>query len=379
MNYRRPLLLGLSDEITNIDKHSFEALFKAAGLNTGNLLFVSGIKQALQADHIEMGYPENPRQIKERCDCIIIPAANWLQPSITLGDLADFIERADLPCIVVGLGAQAPDQGAIPKLPDGTIRFLHAASRRSNSISVRGPYTAEVMREHGFNNSIVTGCPSLLRTRDRFTERPTRRHGAFGIEKIAIHSTRYELVPRVDEDIHTNLFRFAYRNKMHLILQSERPELYFALKREREIPGLDDYSQPYDYSKNLAEIYGDSTVENIRKYLREKSHAFFSVPQWTNFIQQFHFIIGTRIHGAIAGLMAGIPSCLITHDSRTEELADILCIPAIKSSDIEFPSSRTLMEIYENLDTRFFYDSLAGYEHTFHAFFKSNKLSVRIN
>lgn len=47
----------------------------------------------------------------------------------------------------------------------------------------------------------------------------------------------------------------------------------------------------------------------------------------------YDFIIGTRIHGCIMGLICNKPSLLIAIDSRTLELAEELNIPYITNLD----------------------------------------------
>jgi len=48
---------------------------------------------------------------------------------------------------------------------------------------------------------------------------------------------------------------------------------------------------------------------------------------WVQYLREFDFAFGTRIHGIVAAILAGTPAMLLAHDSRTLELADYHSIP----------------------------------------------------
>jgi hypothetical protein len=54
---------------------------------------------------------------------------------------------------------------------------------------------------------------------------------------------------------------------------------------------------------------------------------FVDATTWIDALRDRDLVVGTRIHGTIAGLLAGVPSILIAHDSRTRELAQFHAIP----------------------------------------------------
>ena len=47
----------------------------------------------------------------------------------------------------------------------------------------------------------------------------------------------------------------------------------------------------------------------------------FPVEAWTwlEYLRDFDFATGTRLHGNVAALLAGVPAVLLAHDSRTLE------------------------------------------------------------
>jgi hypothetical protein len=64
-----------------------------------------------------------------------------------------------------------------------------------------------------------------------------------------------------------------------------------------------------------------------RLYREDKIRLFLDPTTWVRFMRDREFSFGTRIHGNIAGLLAGTPSVVLAFDSRTLELARYHKIP----------------------------------------------------
>jgi hypothetical protein len=63
-------------------------------------------------------------------------------------------------------------------------------------------------------------------------------------------------------------------------------------------------------------------------FFRERRTRFYVDPwPWIEDLREFDYSFGTRIHGAIAALLAGTPATVLAHDSRTLELARYFAIP----------------------------------------------------
>ena len=62
------------------------------------------------------------------------------------------------------------------------------------------------------------------------------------------------------------------------------------------------------------------------------------------------FMFGTRIHGTVLGLCAGLPSMCLAIDSRTYELCEQMSIPYINCIDkqVYFNDKNELVEIFKN-------------------------------
>merc|ERR1739845_143535 len=54
---------------------------------------------------------------------------------------------------------------------------------------------------------------------------------------------------------------------------------------------------------------------------------FTSMAAWMEFMTQFDFILGCRIHGTMAGLQTGVPGFIIAPDMRVLEMAEVMKVP----------------------------------------------------
>ncbi|MBK8536751.1 MAG: polysaccharide pyruvyl transferase family protein, partial [Candidatus Competibacteraceae bacterium] len=108
---------------------------------------------------------EISEEANERCDHVVIPAANFLWKNFDFGYMADFLEKTNLPIIIIGVGAQTNDRTMASPIHPNTLRLMRLISDRSASIGVRGYYTAEVLAANGIHNVRVIGCPSIYTSR----------------------------------------------------------------------------------------------------------------------------------------------------------------------------------------------------------------------
>lgn len=109
--------------------------------------------------------------------------------------------------------------------------------------------------------------------------------------------------------------------------------------------------------------------------IRENKARFFcDYKSWIKYLSGFDLCIGTRLHGVITGILAGTPSLLLAHDSRTLELANFHKIPFVKLSEI------TSVEDIEDHITNLSYDEFNIQTKknfaTFREFMKKNGLSI---
>jgi hypothetical protein len=105
-------------------------------------------------------------------------------------------------------------------------------------------------------------------------------------------------------------------------------------------------------------------------------HVFFDVQMWLDYLASRDFVIGTRLHGTIAGLLAGTPSVLIVHDSRTREMANIMSIPSVEAHETQHKIPYE--EIYQSANFDNFNAGYMGYYSKFRDFFSRNQLTCSL-
>jgi hypothetical protein len=113
-------------------------------------------------------------------------------------------------------------------VPEGTVRFVRAVSKRSHAISVRGKYTHNILRKYGIQNVTVTGCPSLHMWFQPDKDTTLLSAAKKNSGPTLLHSTRYSAEHRAfttTRSIHLDLYRYAFATQNDLLLQSESEEI----------------------------------------------------------------------------------------------------------------------------------------------------------
>ena len=373
---KSPFIRGSRGGPSDISGETIPALFQKTGRNTGNILFISAVRKLVVHDRTQKRGILDPITVREQNDGIIMPAANWLNETTDLGGLAQQLEEADLPCVIVGLGAQSETPNTIPKLLPGTERLVKVISERCRSLSVRGTFTAEVLEHYGVKNVTVTGCPSLLW---KVTEPVQLTKKDVLPESISVHTnmSQYSLAVltenRRGNEVSRTLLRQAFERDWWYVAQSELPCMYFALGRHDE-EGMHERNVTH-----LKKIYATEDVSRLESYLTRKSKVFFDVESWLAFLSQRDFSIGTRIHGTIAALLAGTPAVLLTHDTRTTELADAMNIPRIDVGILADQTEIDVESVYADLSLDAFNRAYFSYYERFVEFFESNEVPTHLD
>lgn len=297
------------------------------GTNAGNMLFYTAAWRTLLTDDVELvadGYSverKSPRETAARInsgyDRFVIPLANAFRRSFLpqLDLLTEVVRLLDVPVSVLGVGAQfsltARIETAPAELRESVHSFVAAVLDRSPSIGVRGEFTHGFLRDLGFREEQieVIGCPSLYGFGD--VSSPTLRGEVTADSRLAVTYSPYL------RDIETFVQRVTteYRNSyvvpqtveaLALMLWGE--DTRYASKRE-----LPENAEHALYRADRMRFFVDATT-------------------WIDTLSDRDLVVGTRIHGTIAGVLAGVPSILVAHDSRTRELAEFHSIPFLSRS-----------------------------------------------
>lgn len=352
-----------------------EDILSRCGRNTGNLLFVETLHRVVQHEHFEPVMSFLPRQvIAQGHDGFIIPAANWLNPTSDWGELARRIELTQLPCVMVGIGVQSPKLGAIPQITPGTLRLMQVVSERSKSIAVRGQFTAEVLEHYGIKNSAVTGCPSLLWHVDR--PACVNATGTVG-NKVSVGASRENNIKAVqDSSLRSRISR--YLSKLALDHDYEfvaQTEIHDINASRGTFESADARKQALEY---LRAAYEEDNADKLIQYLAQNLRVFSDASSWIAHMGKQRLVLGTRLHGVIAGLLAGTPSVLISHDARTIEMAKHLNIPCLAAETV-LDNGLGATAISEQFEAEAFNKRMISYYREFKSFFQANDVQVNLN
>jgi polysaccharide pyruvyl transferase WcaK-like protein len=124
----------------------------------------------------------------------------------------------------------------------------------------------------------------------------------------------------------------------------------------------------------LAKLYEDNP-EDIKEYLLEQGLLFWNVDDWLQALMKYQYLLGTRIHGVISAVLAGIPATLIAHDERTSELAKRMNLPSIDLRNIDEFNEKTIIDSYNKCNFDRFNEKRAEYYLNFKDFFDQNEVS----
>ena len=80
-------------------------------------------------------------------------------------------------------------------------------------------------------------------------------------------------------------------------------------------------------------------------YLRDYGLLYWNLENWFEDLSAYEMLIGTRIHGVVSAVKAGIPAVLLAHDERTLELANVMSLPYRDIREFDHIDHDTIKEI----------------------------------
>jgi hypothetical protein len=327
------IVVGVAEILLRATKDPFEVASPEKTLtrnlianNSGNVIFHVAAYKILSTrgttvtpDRLLVD-PGEADRINERYDAYVIPLANAFRPSYQhrLDRTTRLISRLDIPVTVLGVGAQSGAGSYVTERLgpiEGSVRaFVRAVLDRSPSIGVRGELTYDYLRGLGFRDVDVIGCPSMFFHGDRMAiekRTPTLDTDA----ALAINVTPY--VKRMAKVVTSHHAR--YPNLRYVAQDLDTLELLLCGESDRGARSSD--TMPFHTSHPL--------------FVENKIRFFTDLSPWIEALRTADFAFGSRIHGNIAALLAGTPSYVLAHDSRTLELARYFEIPHRLIADVK--------------------------------------------
>lgn len=370
----RPVLYGTSPYCPDAPLLTAEALAEKSGGNTGNLLFCHAISRMLDASPTSLSWGADTSRLDPASTRLVLPLANQLGPHVDLGKLAERFAPVKVPMVGVGLGAQGSIDGIEPdKIPEGSWQWLRVLASKAPSsapnLALRGQATYDAIATRGLEqHCVVTGCPSNFINSSPTLGREIFRRRANGFPRVAVTAGN-PFLPQFRElerslcdlvERHNGLYICQHPIDMLRLCRGEHANV----SRENLLR-FTEYLRP------------ELDESALHAWFRRWSHSFGSASEWISMLTRFDLVIGTRIHGVMAAIQAGVPAVCLCIDSRTLELCQTMMIPHLRALD--FRGGIHLDEIGDYLSTWDWraYDScrrtLAG---KFIQFFRANGLEV---
>jgi hypothetical protein len=312
-------ILGVPDTVDGIYMMSTQSAYDLVGQNVGNLAFHYALTRILGSETPAHPWHEAPEKLNAIGRIGVMPCANQLGPHADFGRMGERFQSLSIPLVAIGLGAQGGAGYAdIPIVPEGTINWVRQIAARSPkgapNIGVRGPFTLAVLEHYGLaEKATITGCPSLfLNTDPKLGEKiELRAQGSFDRIAVTAGHQKWTGLSKIEESL-TSMLEPGGAN--------------YLIQSPLEMVAL---------ARNESETLPEEALAECRNYSKPQLDlAAFNVSEWIEYLRTYDFIVGTRIHGVMLGLQAGIPSLCIAHDSRTREMCEVMDVPFVMANEV---------------------------------------------
>lgn len=325
--------INIFNKTNYLDLHkSVDKWFSGRCPNFGNKLWYQGLISEISTPENEIYYYDGKMEIEEinqQFDLIIYPMANIfsIEFSTGLDLLSDFFSRIKIPTFIISCGAQANSYDDLDRLVkiigEKSQRFISTIYNTGGQFALRGNFTAEFFHKLGFNNPAVVGCPSLFQLGRNFQ-----------IETGIVNKTDFK-----------PSFNGKFDNCIEY-LDCFTSSIFYDQDIFYDLLYNPNYFKTNSgFANNLKMIRFNDNSLKLADYLNsDRIKLIADMWDWQNdFIKEnISFSFGSRIHGTVIALLSGVPSVLVTLDSRTREMAELYNIPHINSFNCVKPE-----EIYD--------------------------------
>ncbi len=315
------------------------------GNNIGNMLFQSSVSRTLMRGKViidtlhtkRVFTDEDVKMINATYSCFVLPFANAFRKGFVdeLNNTTALIHKLKIPCVVVGVGAQAGIGKEVDskELDDAVVNFMKAVLKKSAIVGLRGEFTADYLKSLGFQEErdfTVIGCPSLY---------------MFGKELPEMEVK--DLTPDSEVSMNSKIgLPQKFHDFMHRSSQA-LPKHYYVPQVIEEISRV-FIGRPYpkDFVNRIPNHFPTDFLSPI--YTSSRGLCFTNMPSWLEYLKGKDLSFGSRIHGNIAAILAGTPCMVIVSDRRIKELVDYHNIPYIMMGDLTEKTS--IFDLYEKAD-----------------------------
>lgn len=293
--------------------------------------------------------------INDNYDMVICPQANLFSKifSKTIVSFTNVFKKIKIPVYMIACGAQADSYDHLEELVDSigdvSKKLIETIYGTGGEFALRGYFTKEFFDRLGNNSAVVTGCPSIYQMgRNLFITN----------EKVK----REEFKPLFNGNAVKECYSFP--NSIYI-----DQETFFYYLYDKSLINKSDSIDLY----RLIKFYG---YDMLNLLCSNRVKLFVSMNEWFNFIKSngFNFSCGSRIHGNIMPILAGVPSMIYPCDSRVREIAEFYSIPLYDNS-----KNKDVYEQYLRADYTEFNKGFGEKFDLFEAFLRNHNIVEKIN
>ena len=344
---------------------TMNTLYGGSSPNWGNKLWFQGLISEIDDGNNEIVFrsDETIDEINNSFDLVIYPMANFFNKEYVIGSekLAETISKIKIPVYIISCGAQADNYDCVEKLVkeigEPSKKFISAVYKTGGEFSLRGYFTKEFFSRLGFNSAVVTGCPSLYQLgRD------------FKVDNSKVDASQLKPV-----------FNGRYKHYIEAIMSYENSAYI-----DQDLFGKCLFDDTYLNDKSLnfmINYYRHLGIESTEMLAKNKIKLIADMNDWYSYIKNsnFNYSFGSRIHGSIVALLAGVPATVLAIDTRTQEMAEFFDIPCKKINAKSKYNSRDVYETYLKADYEKFNNSFSQKFDNYEKFLKDHKIVKKIN
>lgn len=320
--------------------------YSILGDNTGNEAFISSISTIIEVDRLERRLLRSGGSELDRYEAFITSDLIWIRQNTDAPEsIKSLLDRfPDKPVVAISLGLQSNSYQPDFQLSRDMIHTLERVNERA-TIAVRGAYTAEILRKNGIKNIDIVGCPSVY--------------------QLPLYQKNYAplLSSKTAQSVTSN-FRTFYEP---LKEKEEEILLYFS----QNCTGFVEQTQ-LDFDRIKKE--NSENHRKIDEWVKSNRAYFFSASDWVSYCKNFDFSLGSRFHGNVMSVLAGVRALFLTTDTRTAELTEFFGVPSLPVS--QFDPQKSIQEYYEMADYGNFISSFHGKISNFCIFLAKNNLGI---
>lgn len=288
--------------------------YKAYGSrNTGTYIMTDTLKRIVDADECIPRFYE----FNEHVDTVVTNILHRIGGNLKV-DIPywqNILEHADR-VVPLSLGF-AFVNGQIEPMNTELKRLLEMLAERIE-LGVRTEYDAFFLNDSGIKNVRIIGCPSLY-----------------------YHMDRDFRINDVSDEIKSVNFNFSSDFRNLGISQREAVDVHWKLllwmkwqyERLSANVHLTMQKQPFAEISDMHDVL--LSYKEIHPFYKDCGRYFYSAKDWIDCLKNDDFSMGSRFHGNVAAILAGVPTLMVNVDKRMEGMNSFYKIPSISIEDFD--------------------------------------------